>query len=31
LSDCEISRFSAMRMSSTNDGCDGSHRIPLAL
>jgi len=31
LSDCEISRFSAMRMLLTNDGCEGSHRIPLAL
>src|SRR5712664_286910 len=31
LSDYEMSRFSAMRISLTNDGCDGSHRISLAL
>jgi len=31
LSDCEMSRFSAMRMSLTDDGRDGSHRISLAL
>ena len=31
VSDREMSRFSAMRMSLTNDRCDGSHRISLAL